>query len=186
MRTLTRFLLSTLGYDTIVYVVLFYSINGVEHHYLYELLVGFSVTILLCTLGTVFVYARVIYKLHHLTSVKGKLKVTYSGKITLIGYEDIAFAYSQNKIAFIIKNDGTSVATDFTLNELEEKINANNFYRANRQTILHASAIQQVQPIENGKLSVLLKPTLSDPKNTELTISRYKKQEFLKWFENRS
>lgn len=183
---LLRFLLSTLGYDTIVYVILFYSINGVEAHKLYELLVGYSVTIMLCTLGTILVYAKAIYKLHRFTSIKGKLKVTYSGKINLVSYEDIAFVYSQNKIAYIVKSDGTSVATDFTLNEMEEKINAHSFYRANRQTILHASSIEQVQPIENGKLSVLLKPALFDKKAIQLTISRYKKQEFLSWFENRS
>lgn len=185
-RILLRFSLSTLGYDSIVYVVIFYTINGFEAYNLYELLVGFSVTLLMCFVGLTLIYAKPIYKLYRFTSVKGKLKVTYSGKITLVSYEDIAFAYSQNKIAYIVKSDGTSVATDFTLNEIEEKINAHSFYRANRQTILHASSIEQVQPIENGKLSVLLKPTVLDKQAIQLTISRYKRQEFLNWFENKS
>ncbi len=183
---LSRFFLSTLGYDSIVYIILFYSINGIEAYNFYELLVGLSITLLICFIGTVLIYAKAIYKLHRFTSIEGKLKVLFGGKITLVSYEDIAFAYSQNKIAYIVKSDGTSVATDFTLNEIEEKINAHSFYRANRQTILHASSVEQVQPIENGKLSVLLKPALFDKKATQLTISRYKKQEFLNWFENRS
>lgn len=186
IRVLTQFLLSTLGYYSIAYIILFYAINGVEDFYLYELLVGYSVTLLLCFIGTTLAYAKTIYQLHRFTAINGKLKVTNSGKITLVNYGEIAFAYSQNKIVYIIKTDGTSVATDFTLNEIEEKINAHSFYRANRQTILHASSVEQVQPIENGKLSVQLKPTLHDKKPIQLTISRYKKQEFIDWFENRS
>ncbi len=185
-RNLSRFVLSTLGYDTIAYVILFYSINGVKFLNIYELLTGLSVTLLICFIGVIVVYAKALYKLHRITIIEGKLKVSYSGKITLVSYEDIAFAYSQNKIAYIVKTDGTSVATDFTLSDIEEKINAHSFYRANRQTILHASSIEQVQPIENGKLSVLLKPALLDGKAIELTISRYKKQDFMNWFENRS
>ena len=183
---LLRFLLSTLGYDAIVYVVLFYIVNGVEALNLYELLVGFFVTMLLCTLGTIFFYAKAVHKLQRFISVKGKLKVNYNGKITLISYEDIAFAYSQNKIACLVKTDGTLVRTDFTLNEIEERIKTEDFYRANRQTILHPSSIEQIMPIENGKLSVLLKTALLGKEMTPLTISRYKRQEFLSWFEDRS
>ena len=185
-RILVLFLLSTMAYDTFVYIIVFYAINGVEFFLLYELLVGLSITLMMCLIGIILVYAKPIYKLYRFTSIEGKLKVKFNGKITLVNFGDIAFAYSQNKMAYLVKNDGTSVATDFTLNEIEEKVTAHSFYRANRQTILHASSIEQVQPIENGKLSVLLKPSLLDKKTVELTISRYKKQEFLSWFENRS
>lgn len=186
IRNLLRFVLSTLGYDTIAYIILFYSINGVMVFNLYELLVGLSVTLLICFIGVIVVYAKDIYKLYRFTSIEGKLKVAYSGKITLVSYDEIAFAYSENKIAFVVKTDGSSVPTDFTLNELEEKINEHSFYRANRQTILHASAIEEVQAIENGKLTVVLKPTLAGDKTRELTISRYKKQDFMNWLEKKS
>lgn len=185
-RNFSRFVLSTLGYDTIAYVILFYSVNGVKVFNLYGLLVGLSVTLLICVIGVIVVYAKVLYKLYNFTSIQGKLKVAYSGKITLVSYDEIAFAYSENKIVFVVKTDGSSVPTDFTLNEIEEKINEHSFYRANRQTILHVSAIEEVQSIENGKLTVMLKPTLSGDKTRKLTISRYKKQDFMNWFERKS
>lgn len=178
--------MSTLGYISILYIPLYYSVNGLTVYNIYYLLSGLFVTLLLWTVGITFTYGQAIYKLYKSRHVEGKLKIAYSGKITLINYDEIAFAYSQNKIAYITKSDGTSIPTDFTLNEIEEKINAHSFYRANRQTILHASAVEQVQSIENGKLSVLLKPVLDDKQPLQLTISRYKKQEFLNWFENRS
>ncbi len=185
-RVLLRFFLTTYGYITVIYVLLFYLLNGVDNPNLYYLLTGYSVTVLICTLAILLSYARAVYELYRGTSIEGKLKVAHSGKITLVGYDEIAFVYSENKIAYIVKTDGSLVATDFTLNEIEEKITAHPFYRANRQTILHAYSIEQVLPIENGKLSVHLKPALSESKARQVTISRYKKQEFLDWFENKS
>jgi len=185
-HTLLRFLLSNLGYIFILYIPLYYSVNGLRVYTIYYLLSGLFVTLLLWTVGIIFTYGQAIYKLYKSRHVEGKFKIAHSGKITLIDYDEIAFAYSQNKIAYITKSDGTSIPTDFTLNEIEEKINAHHFYRANRQTILHPSAIGEVQSIENGKLSVLLKPALANKQPIQLTISRYKKQEFLSWFENRS
>jgi len=64
-------------------------------------------------------------------------------------------------------------------------ISEQSFFRANRQIILHSRSIEQVQSIENGKLSVLLKPTLSDKNAFQVNISRYKKQAFKDWFENK-
>lgn len=183
---LSRFVFSTIGYDTIAYIILFYSFNGVKVFNLYELLVGLSVTLLLCFTGIIVVYGKTIYGLHRFNSIQGKLKVSYSGKITLVSYEDIAFVYSKNKIVYIVKIDGTQVITEHTLNDIEDRINADSFYRANRQTILHASAIEEIRSIENGKLTVVLKPALSADKTRELTISRYKKQDFMNWFEKKS
>lgn len=185
-RILLHFLLTTLSYISIVYIILFYAINGIDNYRFYDLLTGFSITLLMCITGITLMYSNAIFKLYRFASIKGKLKLAYGGKITLVSYDEIAFAYSKNKIAYIVKTDGTSIATDFTLSEIEEKISEHSFYRANRQTILHASSIEQVHPTENGKLSVLLKPALFDKKPIQLTISRYKKQDFLSWFENRS
>ena len=188
-QLLLRFLFSTLGYITILYIFLYYGlnglINGIESYSIYHLLTGLSVSLLICTLGIALLFSIDIYKLHKLISIKGTLKVQQGGKITLVKYPEIAFIYSENKIVHIVKTDGTTIITDFTLNEVESKISEQSFYRANRQTILHVRSIEQVQSIENGKLSVLLKPTISDKKAFQINISRYKKQEFMTWFKGK-
>lgn len=185
-RILLRFLFSTLGYITILYFFLYYGlnglINGIESYSIYNLLTGLSVSLLICTLGITLLFSIDIYRLHKLISIKGTLKIQQGGKITLVKYPEIAYINSENKIVHIIKTDGTTIVTDFTLNEVESKISEQSFYRANRQTILHIDSIEQVQSIENGKLSVLLKPAISDQKAFLINISRYKKQEFMNWF----
>lgn len=185
-RILLRFLFSTLGYITILYFFLYYGlnglINGIESYSIYNLLTGLSVSLLICTLGITLLFSIDIYRLHKLISIKDTLKIQQGGKITLVKYPEIAYINSENKIVHIVKTDGTTIVTDFTLNEVESKISEQSFYRANRQTILHIRSIEQVQSIENGKLSVLLKPAISDQKAFLINISRYKKQEFMNWF----
>lgn len=185
-RILIRFLFSTLGYITILYFFLYYGlnglINGIESYSIYNLLTGLLVSLLMCTLGITLLFSVDIYRLHKLISIEGTLKIQQGGKITLVKYPEIAYINSENKIVHIIKTDGTTIVTDFTLNEVESKISEQSFYRANRQTILHIRSIEQVQSIENGKLSVLLKPAISDQKAFLINISRYKKQEFMNWF----
>lgn len=189
VRILLRFLFTTLGYISIVYITFYFTlnglINGINSYNLYNLLTGYSVSMLSLVVIITLLFATDIYKLHKFSSIKGKLKVEHAGKITLIGYNEISFFYSENKIVYIVKTDGTSMITDFTLNEAEPKISEQSFFRANRQTILHARSIEQVQSIENGKLLVLLKPTLSDKNAFQITISRYKKQAFMDWFKNK-
>ncbi|WP_298542030.1 LytTR family DNA-binding domain-containing protein [uncultured Aquimarina sp.] len=188
-QLLFRFLFSTLGYITILYIIFYYGlnglINGIESYNAYNLLTGLSVSLLICTLGITLLFSTDIYRLHKLISIKGTLKVQQGGKITLVKYPEIAYIYSENKIVYIIKTDGTKILTDFTLNEVESKISEQSFYRANRQIILHIHSIEQVRSIENGKLSVLLKPTISDKKAFQINISRYKKQSFMDWFEKK-
>ncbi|SEL08577.1 LytTr DNA-binding domain-containing protein [Aquimarina amphilecti] len=188
-QLLLRFLFSTLGYITILYLFFYYGlnglINGIESYSMYHLLTGLSLSLLICTLGIALLFSTDIYKLHKLISIKGTIKVQQGGKITLVNYAEIAFIHSENKIVYIVKTDGTSIITDFTLNEIENEVSEQSFYRANRQTILHVRSIEQVQSIENGKLSVLIKPIISDKKAFQINISRYKKQEFMNWFKGK-
>lgn len=189
VRILLRFLFTTLGYISIVYIIFYLVsnglINGTHSYTLYNLLTGYSVSMLSLVVIIFLLFATDIYKLHKFSSIKGKLKVEHAGKITLVGYDEISFFYSENKIVYIVKTDGTSMVTDFTLNEAEPKISEQSFFRANRQTILHARSIEQIQSIENGKLLVLLKSTLSDKNPFQITVSRYKKQAFMDWFKNK-
>ena len=186
---LIRFLGSTLGYITLLYLVLYFSLNGIMHgvdsYSVYHLLKGLSVSLLICAIGITLLFSVDIYKLHKHKTVKGVLKINQGGKITLVKFSEIAFIYSENKIVYLVKTDGTKISTEFTLNEIETKLSDQNFYRANRQTILHVRAIEQVKAIENRKLAVLLKPVFNNNDGVQINISRYKRQEFMNWFENK-
>ncbi len=188
-KILLRFLLSTLGYITLLYLILYFGlnglINGVESFSVYHLLKGLSISLLICTIAIVILFSVDVYKLHKMLALQGVLKVKQGGKITLVNYSEISYIYSENKVVYIVKTDGTTIITDFTLNEVENKISKQSFYRANRQSILHVRAIEEVKSIENGKLAIQLKAVSSNKITSPITISRYKKQEFMNWFKGK-
>ena len=188
-QVLLRFLLSTLGYISILYLLLYFGlkgwVNGTDSYSMYHLLSELSINLLISTIAITLLFSSDIYRLHKLIAIEGTLKVRQGGKLTLIRYPEIAFMYSENKIVYIVKTDGAKIITDFTLNEVESKIGEQSFFRANRQIILHCRAIEQVQAIENGKLSLFLKPIVTDQESFQITISRYKRQSFMDWFERK-
>ena len=72
---------------------------------------------------------------------------------------------------------GRSLVVDYTLDELAQRLNPRQFFRANRQFILHAKAVDRVHLHFNGRLKLELKPAVSE----EVFISRERAGEFRAW-----
>jgi DNA-binding LytR/AlgR family response regulator len=66
-----------------------------------------------------------------------------------------------------------------SLEEIEALLDPQQFFRANRQCIIHVDAVQRVKPHENQKLTVYLKAPLS----MEVDISREKAPSFKRWLD---
>jgi DNA-binding LytR/AlgR family response regulator len=96
-----------------------------------------------------------------------------------INTKDIA-CFLRDNLNYIHTFTGEKYILDFTtLEEVEELLNPQVYYRANRQGIVHIDAIQSVKPHENQKLTI----TLKAPLKMELDISREKAPAFKKWFD---
>jgi DNA-binding LytR/AlgR family response regulator len=71
--------------------------------------------------------------------------------------EDVACFYSEFKLVFLIDFQGQKHLTDFrTLNALEDELDADVFYKANRWFILNINAIKKFRQFDRVKLSVEL------------------------------
>ncbi len=90
---------------------------------------------------------------------------------------EIAYFYSENKVSFAVDYYGKEHIVDYTLDSLEEELDPQNFFRANRNTILNIDAIQQFEDYFGGKLSILLVSPFSE----RITISRLKASAFKQW-----
>lgn len=96
-----------------------------------------------------------------------------------IAAHDIAY-FVRDNINYLYTISGERYILDFsTLEEIEELLDPVEFFRANRQTIIHYKAIQSVKPHDNQKLSINLKP----PLKLEVDISREKAPQFKKWLD---
>lgn len=116
-------------------------------------------------------------------SVKNKYKekfvVQLRNQWLPVPTKDIACFYREN-LNYLFTFGGEKYILDFTtLDEVEELLDPDVFYRANRQSIIHVDAIQSVKPLDNQKLTV----TLKSPLKLVLDISREKAPAFKKWFD---
>ena len=183
--TIIWFMASTLGYVTIMYIPVNFIFNAVAggQTEFYYLLIGLLITLLISFILIGLLYAPDIYNLYKLSIKDAEITIESGVKITKLTYENIACFYSENKIVYTVQNDGRTINTDFTLNELEEKINDQLFFRANRKIIIHKEAVDQIEKIENGKLRIQLKALNKNDALTEINISRYKRKAFMNWIQ---
>lgn len=185
ITSISWYMVSTLGYITIIYIPLGIVLNkiaGGETEF-YYLLIGLLITLLLSFILIGLAYSLEIYNLYTLSIKDYEITIESGAKMTKLTYENIACFFSENKIVYTVQNDGTTIATDFTLNELEEKINDQLFFRVNRQIIIHKDAVDQIEKIENGKLLIRLKTSIDRDVINEINISRYKRKAFMTWFQ---
>ena len=97
-----------------------------------------------------------------------------------VAASDIA-CFAKETLNYIYLFNGERYLLDLsTLDDVEELIDPNQFYRANRQYIINIDAIQTVKPMENSKLSIRLK----EPNHKfEIDMSREKAPVFKKWID---
>jgi DNA-binding LytR/AlgR family response regulator len=92
---------------------------------------------------------------------------------------DIA-CFVRDQLNYLHTFSGEKYILDYnSLEDIEELLDPQVFYRANRQCIIHIDAIQSVRPHENQKLSI----TLKAPLKMEVDISREKAPGFKKWLD---
>jgi DNA-binding LytR/AlgR family response regulator len=111
-------------------------------------------------------------------SYKENFIVNYRHHWIPVRTSDIAF-FMKDKLNYLYKFDGERYHLDFnTLEEIEETLDPSQFYRVNRQFIIHFDAIKSVEPKENSKLRIYLKGNADE---FEIEVSREKAPMFKKW-----
>jgi DNA-binding LytR/AlgR family response regulator len=110
---------------------------------------------------------------------KEKFLVTQRNTWIPIMTSDIACIIREN-LNYLYTFQGERYILDYvTLDEVEELLDPDVFYRANRQCIVHIRSIQRIKPHENQKLTL----TLIAPLKIEQDVSREKAPAFKKWFD---
>lgn len=98
-------------------------------------------------------------------------------KMLSIPIEDIAFFSAKNTLNFIHTKSKQKFVIDYTLDEIEEMVQPNDFFRANRQFILSHDIIKEIHTWFNGKLKI----EINIPLDEEIVISREKASMFKEW-----
>jgi two-component system LytT family response regulator len=96
-----------------------------------------------------------------------RLQVKSGDKILLINVDDIVYFEAKDKYTFLYTVDQKHIV-DFTLTELEGKLDKTNFLRIHRSNIINLKYMRELVKWFGGKYKVRLK----DKNQTELIVSR--------------
>lgn len=103
--------------------------------------------------------------------------VHYRDKIKSINSLEIAAFYAENKYVFINTFDGKTFDTNFTLEQLEQKLDPKVFFRANRKCLININSIVDAVVYSKSKLKLNIKPQVP----FEIIISTEKSPKFKQW-----
>ncbi|MBW8683367.1 LytR/AlgR family response regulator transcription factor [Chitinophaga rhizophila] len=123
----------------------------------------------------------------HLLELLSKKEVTYRTRFMIpfrdeyrtISVADIDFVFYSVTGTHLVLKDGSHVPVSLTLEELEEQLDPQVFFRVNRQHIIHADSIEKIQTYSTSKLRVVLKRD----REREVLISREKVPLFKQWLD---
>lgn len=103
--------------------------------------------------------------------------ITAMDKFYKLSVEDIAFFYTEDRITFAVTHTGKEHIIDLPLERLQEQLNPDIFFRANRQVILSINSIQKITPYFQNKIMVHVRPDFKE----KILVSREKVGAFKLW-----
>jgi two-component system LytT family response regulator len=110
---------------------------------------------------------------------KSRFLVKLGDRLVFIFTQQVAYFMAEDKLVFIVTSDNKKYNTDYSLDELENLLSPNDFFRINRQYITHIQSIKNIHHYFNGKLKLNLHPEPAQ----EVLISRERAVLFKKWLD---
>lgn len=110
---------------------------------------------------------------------KSRILIKFGSKIKSVKTEDIAYIFSQNKISYFYTHSGDRVPSDYKLQDLEEMLDPDLFFRLNRQFIAYIDSISKISTHNASRLKIELTPPIDE----KIVVSTEKTRIFKKWIE---
>lgn len=105
--------------------------------------------------------------------------VKSGSRLVFIRINQIAYFLSEAGTTFMVLADGQRFITEQTLEDLEQSLDADEFFRINRKLIVCSNAIKKIEPYLNGRILLELSPEFDE----EVLVSRNRSTEFRQWLD---
>nr|WKN35712.1 LytTR family DNA-binding domain-containing protein [Tunicatimonas sp. TK19036] len=110
---------------------------------------------------------------------KERFAVHHGREVVLIPVSEVT-GFCKEEVIYLIDGAGKKFITDYrSLDEIQELLDPELFYRANRQHIISLSYLASMHSDESGKIHLKMKPTAEEA----IIISKEKAASFRKWVE---
>jgi DNA-binding LytR/AlgR family response regulator len=103
--------------------------------------------------------------------------VKHAQKLVSVDVEEIAYFYSDGRLNFFKTTDNRKFVVDYTMDDLEEMLNPDQFFRISRAFYVAVNSIDQIHDYFGNRLLLNLKPAV----DKEAIVSREKVTDFKKW-----
>jgi len=108
---------------------------------------------------------------------KSRFLVKQGERIQAIDVQDISFFFSEDKVTLLQSRQGKKFVVDYTLDEVEDMLDPETFFRLNRKYITSVSAIKEVFSYSNSRLKI----HLENSTDNDILVSREKTGPFKTW-----
>ncbi|MFY0690095.1 MAG: response regulator transcription factor [Cyclobacteriaceae bacterium] len=108
---------------------------------------------------------------------RDRFLIRIGDKMLAVETSQISHIYTQNGVVYLKTMEGKKHLMDHSLEEFGEWLNPSQFYRANRQFIVHIKGIEMAHRYHKGKLLVSLKH-----EDEPITVSAERASVFKVWF----
>jgi two-component system, LytTR family, response regulator len=98
-------------------------------------------------------------------------------KLVSIEVEEIAYFFSDGRLNFFKTYDNKKYVVDYTMDELEEMLNPERYFRISRSFYIAVDSVDQIHDYFGNRLLLHLKPEV----DKEAIVSREKVSDFKKW-----
>jgi two-component system response regulator LytT len=116
-------------------------------------------------------------KLQSKKACRNRFLVKQGSRLISVDVSNIAYFYVDGRLCFFKTWDRTRYVIDYTLDELADMLDPEQFFRAGRGFIVHIKSIAQIHQYFNSKLKLELNPITEK----EVIISKEKTMEFKEW-----
>ena len=111
---------------------------------------------------------------------KSRFMVKIGEKILSVPTEDVAYFYSAEKTTFMqLKEANRRFIVDYTLEQIEEMLDPDRFFRLNRKYIASFASIAEIHSYSNSRLKI----KLAGNDDNDILISREKVGLFKNWLD---
>lgn len=98
-------------------------------------------------------------------------------QIKMVEYEDIAYIFTVNGMAYVVDFNNNKVPVDESLDQLMAELPGDLFFRINRQAIVNVKAVNNMMVVSSSRLKL----SLSLPTQLEMIVSKEKSPVFRTW-----
>lgn len=111
------------------------------------------------------------------TKYKTRFTIKIGQNLKIVETKNIECFYAENKGTYLYSADKNNYLIDYNLEQIEQMLDRQSFFRINRGFIIHIAAIKEIAIHSNSRLKVYL----NFFQHEELIVSREKVNDFKEW-----